>query len=121
MAKLTPCPKCRRKTWSAKWGSCSACLFQEVTATVGKALATPAPEKKKAQRPFVYRHMPDVTENVTGEESHAKRDGSVTNGVTKEESVTKNVTLGEVCPTCHRKVPMTATQRKQRQRGNGSP
>ena len=116
MAKLTPCPKCHRNTWSTKWKTCFGCGYVEGQATVAVALATPAPQKKKAS-PAWKRYAPDVCDsNVTGEESHTKRDGNVTNGVTKEEAVTKNVTPGEVCPTCHRKVPMTAAQRKKRER-----
>ena len=100
--KLTPCPKCRRKTWSAKWQSCTGCGYREGQATLAGALTTPAPRKKKAKAPFAKRNG-NVTETVT---SHEISD-------TDGDTVTKNVTPDEVCPTCHRKVPMTGAQRQK--------
>ena len=48
----SPCPKCHRKTWSAKWLSCTGCGYKEGQATAEGALATPAPRKKKPKAPF---------------------------------------------------------------------
>ena len=111
------CPKCHRKeTWSSKWAMCSACNYAD-----GGTMA-------EGRRPL----KPTVTENVTKRDSHAKRDENVTNGVT--QTLTTSLTdddgdsvqyvsvgpmPGEPCPTCGRKVPMTAVQRKKRQRTKG--
>ncbi len=108
---LESCPKCHRKTWSVKWKSCSGCGFREGDVTAQAALSTAAPKKKATKNAWRKAWTgSDVTENVTAppwEESHADSDKNVTNGVTP----------GKVCPTCKRRVPMSAVQRKQAERG----
>ena len=124
MAKLTPCPKCHRKTWSTKWKSCTACGYREGEATAEGALATPAPEKKKAKAPFAKRYI-SVTKDGNG------RDGSVTTLVEADDgtgpryaSVTPEP--GSECPTCGQRVPYPSAAERQkayrgRKRGNGNP
>ena len=109
----TNCPSCKRKgTYSKKHEQCAACGLGYEIATVPDDVkpeglhdgrVTPVTEEPVTKRVTV---TPNVTSGVTGI-------------VTAFTPAVQPPMPGEECPTCGRRSPMTAGQRKRKSRKEG--
>ena len=101
---IPSCPKCHRKTYSPKFGTCTACEYKKVTEPVTNDET---------------RHVTE-TKPVTVEEAVEVAKEKVTSYVTQSNE-THNVTGegGRHCKTCTCGPPKTGAERQRKWRKKG--